>query len=68
MGFYLAVSLQYVITMFAPNTGPWASIRKKTAKQIEAHEPLLDWTSGRKAPVLRSSGFCLFCYINEDLF
>ena len=33
MGFYLAVSLQYVITMFAPNTGPWASIRKKTAKQ-----------------------------------
>ena len=33
MGFYLAVSLQYFITMSAPNTGPWASIRKKTAKQ-----------------------------------
>ena len=32
-GFYLAVSFQYFITMFAPNTGPWASIQKKTAKQ-----------------------------------
>ena len=42
MGFYLAVSPQYFITMFAPNTGPWASIWKKTAK----HKPMSLYYTG----------------------
>ena len=47
MSIFLAVSLWYFITMFTPNTGPWASIRKKTAKQ----KPMSHWVSGQNALV-----------------